>query len=195
MVVAAPERDALREASYFVERLGDGGDAARRAGPQPGAPHRREVAVGRAGAGRRGDPGEERRATRWRPACCGCTRSGCGSSSGSSRCAAGSPPRTRGCRWSTCPAQPGDVHDLAGLRTDRRRPRRRLTGRRRRGDDRRTAVRGGPPLQDRPDRPHRSGTRARRRLAASTTWPPEESWCSGRARTRPAPSRAGAATR
>ena len=46
-------------------------------------------------------PWPRRASTRWRPACCGCTRSGCGSSSGSSRCAAGSPPRTPGCRWST----------------------------------------------------------------------------------------------
>ena len=37
LVVAAPEPDALREASYFVERLGRGRHAAGRAGAQPGA--------------------------------------------------------------------------------------------------------------------------------------------------------------
>ena len=41
VVVAAPERDALREASYFVERLEADDDAAGRAGAQPGADHRR----------------------------------------------------------------------------------------------------------------------------------------------------------
>ena len=40
VVVAAPEPDALREASYFVERLSDGVDAAGRARAEPDAHHR-----------------------------------------------------------------------------------------------------------------------------------------------------------
>ncbi len=38
LVVAAPEPDALREAAYFVERLGRGRHAAGRPGGQPGQP-------------------------------------------------------------------------------------------------------------------------------------------------------------
>ena len=38
LVVAAPEPDAMREASYFVERLAERADAAGRPGRQPGAP-------------------------------------------------------------------------------------------------------------------------------------------------------------
>ena len=38
LVVAAPEPDALREAAYFVERLGEDRHAAGRAGRQPGQP-------------------------------------------------------------------------------------------------------------------------------------------------------------
>ena len=118
LVVAAPERDALREASYFVERLGRGRHAARRAGAQPGAHRpRARVAVGGAaplaGAETLDEPGEPPARP---PGCCGCTPSGCARSSGSSGCAAGSPRRTRRCRSSRCPRSPGDVHDLAGLR-------------------------------------------------------------------------------
>ena len=51
LVVAAPEPDALREAAYFVERLSEDADAARRAGGQPCQPGR---------AGRR-----SRRTRRW----------------------------------------------------------------------------------------------------------------------------------
>ena len=47
LVVAAPEPDALREASYFVERLAAGADAAGRAAAQPGAAIARRAPVGR----------------------------------------------------------------------------------------------------------------------------------------------------
>ncbi len=40
VVVASPDADALREAAFFVERLGRGADAAGRPGAQPGHPRR-----------------------------------------------------------------------------------------------------------------------------------------------------------
>ena len=57
LVVATPEPDALREASYFVERLGRGADAAGRAAAEPGAQRGQLPAERRALAGRRGDSG------------------------------------------------------------------------------------------------------------------------------------------
>ena len=50
LVVAAPEPDALREASYFVERLVPGAHAARRAGGQPRAHLGRPAAAAPHGA-------------------------------------------------------------------------------------------------------------------------------------------------
>ena len=117
VVVAAPERDALREASYFVERLGEEGM------PLAGLVLNRvhtggaQCAVGRACAGRRGDPGRGRRATRSPPGCCGCTPSGCGcidARAVAARTVHRGAPAGAGRRRAR--AQPGDVHDLAGLR-------------------------------------------------------------------------------
>ena len=51
LVVAAPEPDALREASYFVERLARRGDAARRARGQPRAPTSSRLTAGQALSG------------------------------------------------------------------------------------------------------------------------------------------------
>ena len=51
LVVAAPEPDALREAAYFVERLGRGRDAAGRARGQPGEPGCPGLAVAGRGDG------------------------------------------------------------------------------------------------------------------------------------------------
>ena len=84
LVIAAPEPDALREASYFVERLDARGDAAGRADAEPGArarprpgcppraawPPRRPCRPPTTGRGRRGRQ-------RWPWPRCGCTPSGC----------------------------------------------------------------------------------------------------------------------
>ena len=63
LVVAAPEPDALREASYFVERLAAGADAAGRPAAEPGPARARVPAVGGPEPGRRGNPAGGRRAS------------------------------------------------------------------------------------------------------------------------------------
>ena len=116
LVVAAPEPDALREAAYFVERLGEdrmplAGLIVNRASPapegslsadeamaasarlrqqRPGVADRRAAA-----AARRPDPHRRARGAAARSA---------------------SPPRTREVPTAVVPALAGDVHDLAGLR-------------------------------------------------------------------------------
>ena len=114
LVVAAPEPDALREASYFVERLAEEGmplaglvvnRVHRRAGradplSRPWRPPRRLGARARA-HGRAAPPA--RRAARSRPPASG----GC-----VARFAAAHP----GVAQVEAPAQATDVHDLAGLR-------------------------------------------------------------------------------
>ncbi len=94
IVVAAPEPDALREASYFVERLGGGADAARGPDPQPGARTGRHPAVCGPQHRRRGNTRESRdyrteqrnrpvpRATRSQPESCGYTPNECSWRSG-----------------------------------------------------------------------------------------------------------------
>ena len=80
-----------------------GADAAGRAGAQPGAhaAARRSLSAARAAGAARRRLAEERRAPADGRRCCGCTPSGCAIiDARSSSCAAGSPPRTRGCRWS-----------------------------------------------------------------------------------------------
>ena len=103
VVVAAPERDALREASYFVERLGTEGMPL--AGLVLNRVHTtgaRSLSAARAAAGAEtldeqgGHPLAGRGAAAAR-------RADAHRSSGSSRCAAGSPPRTRRCRSSRSP--------------------------------------------------------------------------------------------
>ncbi len=151
LVVAAPERDALREASYFVERLGAEGM------PLAGLVLNRVHTTG-ARSCRPPAPRPARRswtrpaATRWRPTCCGCTPSGCGSSSASSRCGGGSPRRTRGCRSSryrpsreTCTTSPGCA------RSARRSPAVDPAWRLNPALTPEKRHRGGPPLQDRPE--------------------------------------------
>ena len=78
VVVATPEPDALREASYFVDRLVRRGHAAGRAGAQPHPPAGDDGAVGhpRRGRGRGGRRGRRPRAPTSPPRRCGCTPSG-----------------------------------------------------------------------------------------------------------------------
>ena len=82
VVVAAPERDALREASYFVERLAEEGM------PLAGLVLNRvhgggaAVAVGRAGAGRRRDPRRVGRAPAGGRAAAAARRAGAGPRAG-----------------------------------------------------------------------------------------------------------------
>ena len=64
VVVAAPEPDALREASYFVDRLTARAHAAGRSGRQPDAPLRRARPGRGAGGGGGGRPGREGRERR-----------------------------------------------------------------------------------------------------------------------------------
>ena len=86
VVVAAPERDALREAAYFADRLAEESmplaglvlnrvHGTLRPGPRPRALGRRGRAAGGATA------------TGRRPACCGCTPSGSPSRTASAGCA------------------------------------------------------------------------------------------------------------
>ena len=85
LVIATPEPDALREASYFVERLS--ADRMPLAGlvAQPGAPLAGAAALRRPQPGRgRGAADrvwrrQRRRGIRWPWPRCGCTRSGCSS--------------------------------------------------------------------------------------------------------------------
>ena len=124
LVVAAPERDALREASYFVDRLEERGDAARRPRRQPDAdavrtgPERQPGGRGRRAA--RG-PSARTRPTTTSPAspprCCACTPTSRRWPPGTTGTCAGSSPATPGCRSSTVPASATDIHDLEGLRT------------------------------------------------------------------------------
>ena len=115
LVVAAPEPDALREASYFVERLSRRGDAAvpgwwstGHTPCWPACPPPRALAAA---------DGLERAARRrWPPRCCGCTRTGWRSPSGRSGCSPGSPSAHPGVALVGVPALPTDVHDLDGLR-------------------------------------------------------------------------------
>ena len=120
LVVAAPERDALREASFFAGRLDDGGHAARRAGGQPhpagGRPraHRLAGPRRRRGAHRRRQARRPRRPRR--PACCACTPPSPETADRQrrlvSRFTAGHP----GIPVVEVPAAAQDIHDLDGLR-------------------------------------------------------------------------------
>ena len=103
LVVAAPESDALREAAYFVERLGEermplAGLVVNRA-----TPGRRRARCQRTRRWRPPAGSSGRDAARSRPACCACTPTGSGCSSARRCCASGSRPPTRRCRRSWCP--------------------------------------------------------------------------------------------
>ena len=102
VVVAAPEPDALREASYFVERLSSEQHAAGRPRAQPDPPGARH-ALRRAGPGGRRDPGgvARRRAGRGRAAPARRPRGD--RRAGAPRARALHPRAPRACRSSTCP--------------------------------------------------------------------------------------------
>ena len=115
LVVAAPEPDALREASYFVERLAQERHAAGRAGAQPGAPlagaPRLSAARSLAAAETLQDTG---RAPAGRRPRCGCTPSGCSRCRARQRLAEHFTAAHPAVPVAEIPAQPEDVHDLAG---------------------------------------------------------------------------------
>ena len=116
LVVAAPEPDALREAAYFVERLGEDRMPLAGTDREPGEPC----------AGR----GRCRPTRRWRPrrgsrpsglsrsqrGCCASTPTGLGWSSGRRRCATRFAAAHPSVPTAVVPALAGDVHDLDGLR-------------------------------------------------------------------------------
>ena len=112
VVVAAPEPDALREASYFADRLRRA-DAAGRAGAQPDAPGAgRPVRDARPGT----PPTTLRGRRRWPRRCCGCTPTGwtvAEPGGAAARPVHQRPPDGAG---DEVPALAGDVADLAGLR-------------------------------------------------------------------------------
>ena len=119
-MVAAPEPDALREAAYFVERLGEdrmplAGLVVNRASAPPAQPVSADEAM--AAAARLGKVRGAAAESAGRTAvCCGCTPTGPGWSSGRRwlrrRFAAAHPdvPTV------VVPALASDVHDLTGLR-------------------------------------------------------------------------------
>ena len=98
LLVAAPEPDAVREAAYFAGRLGDGADAAGRAGAQPGAPDRGRRADRRAEPGRRRPAGRAGRSRDHRGDAAGARRAGSSRRPGSDGWRRRSPTRTRRCR-------------------------------------------------------------------------------------------------
>ena len=128
VVVAAPEPDALREASYFVERLSD--EQMPLAGLVVNRVHRtalgrRRCAADRARAEAAADalaaktrrPGRPR----WPRRRCGCTPRSPPSAEHDARMARRFAAAHPDVPWSSVPALPADVHDLDGLRDDRRR--------------------------------------------------------------------------
>ncbi len=117
LVVAAPEPDALREASYFVERLAQegmplAGLVLNRVHRLPAA--RLSAARSLAAAETLAADGPRPDSTRWPSRPCGCTPSGCSSRRPSAGWPSTSRPRTRTCRWpkyrpspTTCTIWPG----------------------------------------------------------------------------------------
>ena len=116
LVVATPEPDALREASYFVDRLSRRGHAAGRPGaqphppagdhrrcrpPAPRAPRRRSLEAGGAGPS-------------WRRRRCGCTPSGWRWPPASSTWPTGSPARTPRSASGRCPPPPATCTTSTG---------------------------------------------------------------------------------
>ncbi len=135
VVVSAAEPDALREASFFVDRLSAGGHAAGRSDPQPHASD--PVPADRRARGRRRrrswKPAPRRTGTGWLRRCCASTPIGRRPPSGRSGCCHGSPAPIRTCRgwecrhcrstsptWMRCRRSP--IRSRA--RRDSRRPRR-----------------------------------------------------------------------
>ena len=118
VVVATPEPDALREASYFVDRLSAEGMPLAGLVLNRTHPPATTAAVGRRGrrARPRRWPSPASRAPTSPRRRCGCTPSGWRWPPASSTSPTGSPARTRTSRVRTVPAAAGDVHDLDGLR-------------------------------------------------------------------------------
>ena len=117
VVVAAPERDALREASYFVERLAAGGDAAGRPGAQPGPRRRAREGCRPSASIAAAEALEEQRRSRPDGATAAAARRA-GADRGPRGGDGGAVPRrpSEGARPCGCGRADGDVHDLAGLR-------------------------------------------------------------------------------
>ncbi len=120
LVVAAPEEDALREASYFVDRLDQEGMPLAGTSPEPGPASTSRAPVGGPEPGRRRSA-SGRSAPRTPPrllACCGAPAArgpdggGCGTAT-DCQAVHGCPPADTG---GEIPAQAEDVHDLDGLR-------------------------------------------------------------------------------
>ena len=118
VVVATPEPDALREASYFVDRLVRRGHAAGRAGAQPHPPAGDHRAVRHAGRGRRRGGRRGRRPT-------GAELAAAALRVHAERMALAAREQHLADRFTsahpevavrTVPAAAGDVHDLDGLR-------------------------------------------------------------------------------
>jgi anion-transporting ArsA/GET3 family ATPase len=135
VVVAAPERDALREASYFVERLAE--ESMPLAGLVVNRVHRSAATTLSADRALSAAEQLEQQAEtgvtpRWLPASCACTPSGC-----RCRCA------SAGCRSGSAARTPASRCGGRGAARRRPRPRRAADGRRRP----RRRARG-----DRPDR-------------------------------------------
>ena len=112
LVVAAPERDALREASYFVDRLDEErmplaglvlNRVSRVAAPGLSASRALSAAEQLLDGGGRRRPGQ--RGDR-RPGCCGCTPPRPSARPGTSSWPGASPPGTPGSRWSRCRRPP-----------------------------------------------------------------------------------------
>ena len=119
LVVAAPEPDALREASYFVERLAE--DGMPLAGLVLNRVHR--LAAGELSASAAWAPRsswlEQRRGPAHRWAAAAARRADAAGTGGSGGCARGFTSAFPQVAVAEVAAQAADVHDLAGLRDDR----------------------------------------------------------------------------
>ena len=133
VVVAAPERDALREASLLRRPARRGAYAARRPGRSTGSTAWRRTSLSAsralAAAEQLADGGGGHGGSAEPTGCCACTPPGRDRRRRRSSWPGGSPPATPGSRWSRCPrAAAGHPSTLEGLRAVRGGPRGRLSG-------------------------------------------------------------------
>ncbi len=112
LVVAAPEPDALREASYFVERLA--AESMPLAGLVPTGPTRCWRSCPAREALAAAEPAGRRRTRRWPRPCCGCTPTGWPWRPARSGCWRGSPRPTPRWRWSGCRRWPATCTTSTG---------------------------------------------------------------------------------